>query len=55
MAGSAAAQSEYQVISISNPGTIAGVVKWSGPPPHAATFPINKDPEICDPAIAQNP
>lgn len=43
------AQSNYQVISISTPGTISGVVKWSGPEPHALTFPVTKDPQICDP------
>ena len=30
-------------------GTIAGVVKWSGPLPRIPTFTINKDPETCDP------
>lgn len=45
----AGAQSGYQVISVTNPGTISGVVKWSGPQPAALMLPINKDPEICDP------
>lgn len=49
MSSSAAAQSNYKVISVTNGGTIAGTVKWSGPLPHLATFPINKDPQICDP------
>jgi Polysaccharide lyase family 4, domain II len=39
----------YQVIDVSNGGTIAGTVKWSGPVPHLAQFPITKDPTICDP------
>jgi hypothetical protein len=39
----------YQVISVSNGGTISGTVKWSGPLPHGMDFPITKDPEICDP------
>jgi hypothetical protein len=45
----ATAQSNYQVMSLSSPGTIAGTVKWSGPLPRIPTFLINKDPEICDP------
>ena len=47
--GSATAQSNYQVVSLGSVGTITGTVKWSGPLPHIAGFPINKDPEICDP------
>ena len=47
--GNATAQSNYQVVSLSSPGTIAGTVKWSGPLPRIPTFSINKDPEICDP------
>ena len=43
------AQSGYQVVTVSNPGTISGVVKWSGPQPAALMLPINKDPEVCDP------
>jgi hypothetical protein len=42
-------QSGYQVISVSNGGTITGTVKWSGPAPKLAVLPISKDPEICDP------
>jgi hypothetical protein len=45
---SATAQ-EYRVISVSDGGTITGTVKWSGPMPHVASFPITKDPQICDP------
>jgi hypothetical protein len=44
-----AAQDSYQVISVNNGGTITGTVKWSGPVPHLAAFPITKDPQICDP------
>jgi hypothetical protein len=39
----------YQEITVSNGGTITGTVKWSGPAPHEATFPITKDAEVCDP------
>ena len=42
-------QSDYKVITVTNGGTISGTVKWSGPAPHASTFPITKDPQICDP------
>ena len=49
VAAIAAAQSTYHVVSLHDPGTITGTVKWSGPLPHIPTFTINKDPEICDP------
>jgi Polysaccharide lyase family 4, domain II len=42
-------QTAYQVVSVSNGGTIAGAVKWSGPMPRGLTVPVNKDPQICDP------
>lgn len=45
----AVAQSGYQVISVNNPGTISGTVKWSGHQPASLTMPIDKDAEICDP------
>lgn len=48
-AASATAQSNYQVVPISSPGTITGTVKWSGPMPRSLSLPITKDPEICDP------
>jgi hypothetical protein len=44
-----AAQGGYQVISVTNGGTIRGTVKWSGPPPHVLTLPVTKDVEVCDP------
>jgi hypothetical protein len=44
-----AAQSNYQVVTVSNGGTISGIVKWSGPLPHALNFPVTKDHAICDP------
>jgi Carboxypeptidase regulatory-like domain len=49
LAQCAFAQSDYQVISVTNGGTISGTVKWSGPMPHLAVMPITKDPQICDP------
>jgi hypothetical protein len=49
VAKNATAQSDYQVVSLSSPGTITGMVKWSGPLPRIPTFTIDKDPEICDP------
>jgi hypothetical protein len=42
-------QSSYQVVPVTNGGTITGTVKWSGPTPHGLTVPVNKDPQICDP------
>lgn len=39
----------YKVISVSDGGTISGTVKWEGPMPHLASFPINKDQQVCDP------
>jgi hypothetical protein len=49
-AGDTAGQSsDYRVISVANGGTIKGTVKWSGPEPHLSSFPITKDPQICDP------
>ena len=48
-AAGAAAQSGYQVVSLTQTGTISGTVKWSGPLPHIPSFPIDKDPQVCDP------
>jgi hypothetical protein len=45
----AAAQSDYQVVTVTNAGTISGSVKWSGSAPRILDFPITKDPQICDP------
>jgi hypothetical protein len=42
------AQGDYKVITVTDGGTISGTVKWAGPVPHAPTFPITKDPQICD-------
>src|ERR1700685_4704397 len=39
----------YSVVSVANGGTIKGTVKWSGPEAHLTSFPITKDPQICDP------
>lgn len=46
--GAAFAQ-DYKVIAVTDGGTISGTVKWSGPVPRTAEFPITKDPQICDP------
>lgn len=43
------AQSDYQVVRLTEAGNISGTVKWSGPVPHLASFPITKDPQVCDP------
>jgi hypothetical protein len=39
----------YQVVSVTNGGTITGSVKWSGVMPRQASLVITKDPQICDP------
>jgi polysaccharide lyase family 4-like protein len=48
-ATAAAFAQEYKVITVTDGGTISGTVKWSGPVPRAAEFPITKEPQICDP------
>jgi hypothetical protein len=45
----ASAQTGYQVVQFTQAGTISGTVKWSGPLPHIPSFPIDKDPLVCDP------
>ena len=45
----ASAQTSYQTVTVNNPGTITGTVKWSGPVPHILDFPVTKDPQVCDP------
>ncbi len=49
VASGTAQDSDYRVVSVANGGTIKGTVKWSGPEPHLSSFPITKDPQICDP------
>ncbi len=44
----AVGQSDYQVISVTDGGTISGTVKWTGPVPRELEFPITKDPSICE-------
>jgi Polysaccharide lyase family 4, domain II len=48
-AGKASAQNGYTVIHVTNGGTIAGTVKWSGPEPSGLDVTVNKDPQVCDP------
>ena len=43
------AQESYHVVSVARGGTIRGTVKWSGPRPRLARFPISKDAQVCDP------
>jgi len=43
------AQSSYQVVTVSDPGIISGVVKWAGPTPSPTLVPINKDTQVCAP------
>jgi hypothetical protein len=44
-----AAQSNYQVITVQDGGTIKGTVKWQGALPHLVPSEINKDQQVCDP------
>jgi len=43
------AQANYKVVAVTDGGTISGTVRWSGPIPRGLSFPITKDPQICDP------
>jgi hypothetical protein len=45
-------QSTYQVVSVSDGGTISGIVKWSGERPKTLTLPVTKDSSTCDPEKA---
>ena len=49
MAGASALAQSYRVVSVSNGGTIAGTVKWSGPVAAKLEVAINKDADVCDP------
>ena len=42
-------QNQYQVVNVVDGGTISGTVKWTGPLPRNLSFPITKDPQVCDP------
>lgn len=48
-AATASVAQDYKVIAVTDGGTISGTIKWSGPVPRAAEFPITKDTQICDP------
>ena len=50
----AVGQDDYKVINVTDGGTIAGTIKWSGPVPRILEFPINKDQAICDPDSRKN-
>jgi len=44
-----AAQSEYTVVTVKDPGTITGTVRWTGPIPKIPRLPITKNADTCDP------
>ena len=46
---SARAQGGYQVVAVTNGGTISGTVKWTGPAAPKLEVTINKDQDVCDP------
>jgi hypothetical protein len=43
------AQTAYKTVKLDDPGTISGVVKWSGPVPKILKLPITKNSDVCDP------
>jgi len=45
----AAAQTGYEVTTVSNGGTITGTVKWTGPKAKDLVVPVTKNPDVCDP------
>jgi len=47
--GSQAFAQDYQVVEVSQGGTISGTVKWAGPVPAITKLPVTKDNQICDP------
>lgn len=47
--GRVAAQTAYKTIHVSDPATISGVVKWTGPAPKILKLPISKNTDVCDP------
>jgi len=38
----------YNVVPVTDGGSISGTVKWSGPAPRELDFPVTKDPQICE-------
>jgi hypothetical protein len=42
-----AAQAAYEVIAVTDGGTLTGVVRFSGPPPKLEPLPVNKNREVC--------
>jgi hypothetical protein len=48
----ARSQSNYEVVTVSEAGTITGLVKWSGERPKTLTLPVTKDSGTCDPEQA---
>src|SRR6266699_4627907 len=49
LAGASALAQSYNVVPVTNGGTISGTVKWSGPAAPKLEAAINKDPDVCDP------
>ncbi len=45
----ATAQSDYTVVTVENPGTIIGTIRWTGPIPKIPKLAITKNADICDP------
>jgi len=47
----ATAQSDYTVVTVENPGTITGTIRWTGPVPKIPKLAITKNADICDPEL----
>ncbi len=43
-----AAGAAYKAIKVKKGGTITGRMVWEGPIPKVPSFPIQKNPEVCD-------
>jgi plastocyanin len=37
----------YEVVTVAEPGVLAGVVKFAGPPPRLEPLPVNKNRDVC--------
>ena len=51
---SAPSPAGYEAEAVADGGTIAGSVKWSGPVQKDLSWPITKNPDVCDPSKLKN-
>ena len=45
---------QYQVVTVTDGGTITGNVKWTGTKPQPVVLPITKNPDVCAPQRAKD-